>query len=224
MGYSGALGRQIESELEAAEALVFDADDLYAQCKAIDGAPTADGTFIRVACTVLSTQGGLVKQVLPGLTPEQLRKAAADGAFPDDVLNLVHELINWIEDHFFPTPPPQPVPPTPVVNVGDRLKISAYARLANETELKQAIATYGDAWIGSPWYNSWFNPGADGVLPAADSIAGGHAYKLVGYDDAKGAFLMQNSWSAGWGLAGHAWMPYGFIDLGNPEWEGWRTF
>jgi hypothetical protein len=76
VGNSGALGRQIESMLEAHEALLFDADDLYAQCKKLDGSPNADGTFIRVACKVLRSQGGLVKQVLPGLTPEQARARA----------------------------------------------------------------------------------------------------------------------------------------------------
>jgi len=35
--------------LEANEALLFDADDLYASCKKADGSPNSDGTFIRVA-------------------------------------------------------------------------------------------------------------------------------------------------------------------------------
>ncbi|MBI3556151.1 MAG: hypothetical protein HY074_07800 [Deltaproteobacteria bacterium] len=37
---------------------------------------------------------------------------------------------------------------------------------------------------------------------------GGHAVSLVGYDDAKGAWLIRNSWGAEWGDNGFAWMSY----------------
>ena len=233
VGYSGALGRQIESMLEATEALVFDPDDLYALCKQNDGSPNTDGTFIRVACKVLQSQGGLIKQVLPGLTPEQARALAREQSrsislpTPGQVLNVLLSFVVGGEGppRHNPTPAPTPPGPAPVVKPGDRLKISAYARLRTLTELKQAIAAYGDAWIGSPWANSWFTPGPDGTLPLADQPAGGHAYKFVGYDDGRGAFLMQNSWGSGWGLLGHAWMPYSYVTLGDMlQWESWQTF
>jgi hypothetical protein len=233
VGYSGALGRQIESMLEAMEALVFDADDLYVKCKQIDGSPNSDGTFIRIACKVLLDQGGLVKQVLPGLTPEQARALArahsASASKPAGalVLDSVLGFVDWMEGthRHRPTPPPVPPHPAQPVKPGDRLKIAAYARLRTLIEIKQAIAAYGDAWIGSPWANSWFTPGPDGTLPPADSPAGGHAYKFVGFDDGRGAFLMQNSWGSGWGLLGHAWMPYNYVTLGDSlQWESWRTF
>jgi hypothetical protein len=232
VGYSGALGRQIESMLEAMEALVFDADDLYARCKQLDGSPNSDGTFIRVACKVLLAQGGLVKEVLPGLTPEQARRLARaqsksrqlTAAAP--ALTSIMSFIDWMEEARRPRSAPGPAPsgPAPAVEPGDRLKISAYARLRTLIEVKQAVAAYGDAWIGSPWANSWFTPGPDGTLPPADQPAGGHAYKFVGYDDRRGAFLLQNSWGSGWGLLGHAWMPYAYVTLGDSlQWESWRT-
>jgi hypothetical protein len=37
VGYSGALGRQVETMLEKSEALNFDPDDLYRLCKQQDG-------------------------------------------------------------------------------------------------------------------------------------------------------------------------------------------
>ena len=64
VGYSGALGRQIETMLEESQALDFDPDDLYRLCKQNDGSPNTDGTFIRVACQVLQSEGGLVEAVL----------------------------------------------------------------------------------------------------------------------------------------------------------------
>jgi hypothetical protein len=231
VGYSGALGRQIESMLEAKEALLFDADDLYAQCKKLDGSPNADGTFIRVACKVLRGQGGLVTRVLPGLTPEQARALAHEQSKSRQparaALDATLSFVDWMERtrRHKPTPAPAPPGPAAAVKPGDRLKIAAYARLRTLIEVRQTVAAYGDAWIGSPWANSWFTPGPDGTLPPADSPAGGHAYKFVGYDDARGAFLMQNSWGSSWGLLGHAWMPYSYVTLGDTlEWESWQTF
>lgn len=233
VGYSGALGRQIESMLEANEALLFDADDLYASCKKIDGSPNSDGTFIRVACKVLLSQGGLIKQVLPGLTPEQARALARTQAkarelpSPALALDAVLSFIDWVEGahRHKPTPSPRSPDPAPAVRPGDRVKISGYARLRTLTEVKQTVAAYGDAWIGSPWANSWFTPEPDGTLPPADQPAGGHAYKLVGFDDHRGGFLLQNSWGSGWGLLGHAWMPYSYVTLDESlQWEAWQTF
>ena len=229
VGYSGALGRQIESMLEAHEALLFDADDLYAECKKHDGSPTEDGTYIRVACQVLRSEGGLVGRVLAGLTPAELRARLARraesgaGALEGAVERAIADLVDWLElTHRHRAAAPQT---PPIVVAGSRLKIGAYSRLTTVTEVKQAIAAYGDAWIGSPWANSWFQPGTDGTLPAADQPAGGHAYKFVGFDDARKAFLLQNSWGESWGLLGHAWMPYSYvlIDQGG-DWEAWETF
>jgi hypothetical protein len=236
VGYSGALGRQIESMLEAHEALLFDADDLYTECKRIDGSPNADGTYIRVACQVLRNEGGLVKQVLAGLTPAQIRarlqrKAASEAAALEgaaatvvaDLSSAISALVDWLEATHRHQSAPAPAPPA--VEAGSRLKISAYSRLNTLTEVKQAISVYGDAWIGSPWANSWFQPGKDGSLPAADQPAGGHAYKFVGFDDSRSAFLLHNSWGEGWGLLGHAWMPYSYVLIEQSgDWEAWETF
>jgi hypothetical protein len=224
VGYSGALGRQVETMLEESEALNFDPDDLYRLCKRQDGSPNTDGTFIRVACQVLKSRGGLVKAVLSGLTPEQARVVARAQALErqpasgrhglnlipsgDEVLDAILSLVDWIEGPYQRPRSSNPPAPTAPVHVGDRNKIASYARLRTPTEIKQTIAAYGDAWIGSPWSKAWFTPGPDGVLPPPDPTAGGHAYKFVGYDDSKGAFLMQNSWGSSWGLLGHAWMPY----------------
>lgn len=59
---------------------------------------------------------------------------------------------------------------------------------------------------------------------------GGHAQCLCGYDDnkvnpfdetKKGAFLVRNSWGAGWGLSGYYWVSYDYIantDLSADFW------
>lgn len=40
---------------------------------------------------------------------------------------------------------------------------------------------------------------------------GGHAALIVGYDDAKKAFLVRNSWGADWGMNGYWWMSYDYV-------------
>lgn len=53
-----------------------------------------------------------------------------------------------------------------------------------------------------------------GFLPlptSGESLQGGHAVVLVGYDDKKGAFLVRNSWSPNWGQAGYFWMIYDYV-------------
>lgn len=46
---------------------------------------------------------------------------------------------------------------------------------------------------------------------SGEQFLGGHAVACVGYDDARQAFLVRNSWSTGWGVGGHFFMPYAFM-------------
>lgn len=50
------------------------------------------------------------------------------------------------------------------------------------------------------------------------AIRGGHAITVIGYDDAKSAFKIQNSWGAAWKDNGHLWISYSFFSsavIGN---------
>ncbi len=44
-----------------------------------------------------------------------------------------------------------------------------------------------------------------------ESLEGGHAVALCGYDDSKNAFLVRNSWGPNWGLAGYFYMDYAYV-------------
>jgi len=48
-----------------------------------------------------------------------------------------------------------------------------------------------------------------------DKLLGGHAVALVGYSDAKQAFLVRNSWGVNWGNAGYFLMDYDYV--GDPK-------
>jgi C1A family cysteine protease len=54
-----------------------------------------------------------------------------------------------------------------------------------------------------------YNPlTSTGALAKGVSLLGGHAVPLIGYDDTKQAFLVQNSWGTSWGNNGFFYLPY----------------
>lgn len=61
-----------------------------------------------------------------------------------------------------------------------------------------------------------------GIVPMPgpnETSLGGHAVMAVGYDNAKQAFLVRNSWGPGWGLKGYFYLPYDYMmKLGSDFW------
>jgi C1A family cysteine protease len=45
-----------------------------------------------------------------------------------------------------------------------------------------------------------------------DSVVGGHAICIVGYDDRKRLFKFENSWGPHWGDHGYGFVSYGYMD------------
>lgn len=44
-----------------------------------------------------------------------------------------------------------------------------------------------------------------------EQAGGGHAMLAVGYDDHRNAWLVRNSWGAGWGNGGYVWIDYDYL-------------
>jgi C1A family cysteine protease len=86
----------------------------------------------------------------------------------------------------------------------------------SETEIKQTLLSGAAISFGFNVYSSFFGSWdrTTGIMPIpkkTESLQGGHAVTIVGYDDSKKCFLIQNSWGTDWGIKGMFWMPYSFL-------------
>ena len=68
--------------------------------------------------------------------------------------------------------------------------------------------------LGILVYSSFFHPSVSktGQVPVpnikTESLLGGHAILVMGYDDRRKSFLCRNSWGTSWGLRGDFYLPY----------------
>jgi C1A family cysteine protease len=145
------------------------------------------------------------KTVDAGATIRDTIKAAAKtGDCPE---------IDWpyIIDHFDIHPPIQATQ--------DALKDRAisYLSVAQDlTQMKNCLAQGFPIVVGFTVYSSFESNAVaqSGVVPMpgrGESVLGGHAVLVVGYNDAKQQFTCRNSWSDQWGDQGYFYMPYAYL-------------
>jgi len=103
--------------------------------------------------------------------------------------------------------------------------VKSYQRIntADKTT-KKTVLTQGSAIaFGFSVYDSFESAAveASGLVPMpskSESLLGGHAMLIVGYDDnkvingQKGAYECRNSWGPNWGDHGYCYMPYSYLD------------
>lgn len=63
-----------------------------------------------------------------------------------------------------------------------------------------------------------------GIVPMPlpnESLLGGHAVVVVGYDDTKKLWIMRNSWGTSWGINGYFYLPYAYLtsDMASDLWN-----
>jgi hypothetical protein len=106
-------------------------------------------------------------------------------------------------------------------------KISAYYAIPVTVDaLKRALFTYGGIVVAAPWANSYSKTGVDGILPRPDTLAGGHAFYVEGWDDKRQCFICLQSWPLPWGYKGQGafFLPYKFaVDPKWGLWEAWKA-
>jgi len=88
----------------------------------------------------------------------------------------------------------------------DQILLSVKQRLSKNIPLMCGFVCY------SSLYSAQY-----GVIPTptnADTVIGGHAVTLVGYDDSRSLLKLRNSWGTSWGQNGYGWIPYSFVQNG----------
>jgi hypothetical protein len=103
-------------------------------------------------------------------------------------------------------------------------RISSYMRVPrNEYALRAALAGGDTIVFGASIYES-FESLRDGHVPLphlSETLLGGHAMLVVGYEHTRGHFRVRNSWGTQWGDGGYCWMPYAYLldaDLADDFW------
>ena len=88
--------------------------------------------------------------------------------------------------------------------------LGAYYRvdMRSVTDMHVALNEVGVLYASALTHEGWVAPGKGGVIAMQPRkpTDGGHAFAIVGYDRA--GFLVQNSWSEGWGERGFATLTY----------------
>jgi C1A family cysteine protease len=99
-------------------------------------------------------------------------------------------------------------------------RITAYCRLWTLNDIKTALMKLGPVIIGIPVYDSFYNTGADGIVPVPDvkteTLSGYHAITVFGWT-ADDKLITLNHWGAEWGDKGWCYLPSEFIKLNGFE-------
>jgi len=96
-------------------------------------------------------------------------------------------------------------------------KIKNYYSLDREiNQMKACLADNHPVIAGFSVYESFFDQqvlqhGVVNMPVKKEKRVFGHAALVVGYDDAKGCFILRNSWGNSWGNGGYFTMPYEYL-------------
>lgn len=98
----------------------------------------------------------------------------------------------------------------------------------NVAHLKACLAEGYPFACGIVMYRSFFAPTVrhSGIVPwpaPDETMRGGHALAVVGYDDARQYFIARNSFGPQWGDGGHCYLPYAFLSDPRYGFDFWTV-
>lgn len=100
---------------------------------------------------------------------------------------------------------------------GKKNLVTQYLRVPQtEAGIKTSLAQGFPIVFGFSVYESFEAPeviqtGVAKMPTLEESLVGGHAVMIVGYDDAEKMFIVRNSWGEQWGDKGYFYMPYEYV-------------
>jgi C1A family cysteine protease len=108
-------------------------------------------------------------------------------------------------------------PPAKVYGDAAKNRVTSYERVNRVlNQFKGCLASGYPFVLGFTAYDSFESAqvGHTGILnmpQPGESVVGGHAVVAVGYNEAKQAFIIRNSWGPHWGMKGYFTMPYQYL-------------
>lgn len=92
-------------------------------------------------------------------------------------------------------------------------KVASYSRVSiTSAAIKAALVSGKPVIVGGPVNKAFmYLTGATVLTTFSGKNLGGHCYCVVGYDDNKQAFKVQNSWNTTWGSNGFGYIGYNYV-------------
>jgi Cysteine protease len=105
------------------------------------------------------------------------------------------------------------VPTADQVAIAANYKVASYNRVSiTATDIKAALVSGKPVIVAGPVNRSFeYLTGATVLTTFSGKNLGGHCYCVVGYDDSKQAFKIQNSWGTTWGSNGFGYIGYNYV-------------
>jgi len=119
---------------------------------------------------------------------------------------------------------PATQPPQSAYDDAANYTVTSYQALQQTLSQLQGAIVAGFPFVfGFTVYNSWTDtvPTVVPLPSAVDTVTGGHAVLVVGYDNSTSLFKFRNSWGPNVGDAGYFYIPYSYVtnpDLSNDFW------
>jgi C1A family cysteine protease len=108
--------------------------------------------------------------------------------------------------------------------------VTKYATLSDASDLdkfKAVLSTNTAIGFGFQVYQSFMDGkwlGTTNIMPKprkTEPCLGGHAVTIVGWDDLKKSFIVQNSWGTDWANSGDFYFPYKLMQDSNVAFDFW---
>lgn len=207
----------------AAAAAVPTSVDYTRQMTAV-GSQGAEGTCVGWACAdglkeyQEKKQRGRAVNLSPRYVYQRSKELDGHPDVEGTWLRVAMKVLNQkgvCPEDLWPYVPGEPGAPEPDADdAAYKYRIVSYARLYTLAEIKKSLASNGPLAMSVEVYTSFFDA-PNGVIPMpskSDSLEGGHAICIAGYDDAKRRVKFKNSWGPKWGDDGYGYLSYDYVE------------